>query len=159
MCVCIYIYIYICIHIEATQGLRLERLLAPLLDDDHVVVLLGHLTCIYSYCIHVYIYCMYMFTLLDLCVSSLRRGHANLLCIVPILTDDPRRESILYVHVVCTCCMYACMYVCMYVYIYTYIYAYIICMHLYVYIDLSLSLYIYIYQYNILCYNTMHKWD
>ena len=32
-------------------------------------------------------------TLLDLCVSSLRRGHANLLCIVPILTDDPRRVS------------------------------------------------------------------
>ena len=32
-------------------------------------------------------------TLLDLCVSSLRRGHANLLCIVPILTDDPRRGS------------------------------------------------------------------
>ena len=32
-------------------------------------------------------------TLLDLCVSSLRRGHANLLCIVPILTEDPRRES------------------------------------------------------------------
>ena len=28
-----------------------------------------------------------------MCVSSLRRGHANLLCIVPILTDDPRRES------------------------------------------------------------------
>ena len=27
------------------------------------------------------------------CVSSLRRGHANLLCIVPILSDDPRRES------------------------------------------------------------------
>ena len=32
-------------------------------------------------------------TLLDLRVSSLRRGHANLLCIVPILSDDPRRES------------------------------------------------------------------
>ena len=32
-------------------------------------------------------------TLLDLCVSSLRRGHANLLCIVPILSDDPREES------------------------------------------------------------------
>ena len=31
--------------------------------------------------------------LLDLCVSSLRRGHANLLCVVPTLTDDPRRES------------------------------------------------------------------
>ena len=34
-----------------------------------------------------------LFTLPDLRVSSLRRGHANLLCIVPILTDDPRRES------------------------------------------------------------------
>ena len=32
-------------------------------------------------------------TLLDLCVSSLRRAHANLHCIVPIVTDDPRRES------------------------------------------------------------------
>ena len=37
--------------------------------------------------------CKKLVTLLDLCVSSLRRGHANLLCIVPILTDDPRRES------------------------------------------------------------------
>ena len=34
-----------------------------------------------------------LFTLLDLCVSSLRRGHAYLLCIVPMLTDDPRGES------------------------------------------------------------------
>ena len=34
-----------------------------------------------------------LFTLLDVCVSSLRRGNANLLCIVPTLTDDPRRES------------------------------------------------------------------
>ena len=78
---------------------------------------------IYTYigiCIHIYIYIyihtylytpppqtpapseprrdaiQYMFTLLDLCVSSLRRGHANLLCIVPILTDDPRRESTQY---------------------------------------------------------------
>ena len=32
-------------------------------------------------------------TLLDLCVSSLRRGHTNLLCIVPILSDDRRSES------------------------------------------------------------------
>ena len=32
-------------------------------------------------------------TFLDLCVSSLRRGHANLLCIIPVLSDDPRRES------------------------------------------------------------------
>ena len=34
-----------------------------------------------------------LFALLDVCVSSLRRGHAYLLCIVPMLTDDPRRES------------------------------------------------------------------
>ena len=40
-------------------------------------------------------------TLLDLCVSSLRRGHANLLCIVPILTDDPRRESATLCSCVC----------------------------------------------------------
>ena len=32
-------------------------------------------------------------TLLDVCVSSLRRGHAHLLCIVPILSGDPREES------------------------------------------------------------------
>ena len=32
-------------------------------------------------------------TLPDLCVPSLRRGHVNLLCIVPILTDSPRKES------------------------------------------------------------------
>jgi len=31
-------------------------------------------------------------TLLDMCVSSLRRGHANLLCIVPILADDPPKR-------------------------------------------------------------------
>ena len=48
------------------------------------------------YYIYIYIYVLLhvnMFTLLDACVSSLRRGHANLLCIVPISTDDPRRES------------------------------------------------------------------
>ena len=76
---------------------------------------------IYIYCIYIYMYTIYMyiyiyiyiilvytlytthtsydihmnilFTLLDVCVSSLRRGHANLLCIVPILTDGPQRES------------------------------------------------------------------
>ena len=30
-------------------------------------------------------------TLLDLCVSSLRGGHAKRLCINPSLSDDPRR--------------------------------------------------------------------
>ena len=47
-----------------------------------------------------------LFTLLDLCVSSLRRGHANLLCIVPILTHDPRRESYM---------------LCIYIYIYIHV--------------------------------------
>ena len=32
---------------------------------------------------------------LDLCVSSLRRGHANLLCIVPILSDVPEGTQLL----------------------------------------------------------------
>jgi hypothetical protein len=30
---------------------------------------------------------------LDLCVSSLRRGHANLLCIVPILSDVSKETT------------------------------------------------------------------
>jgi len=34
-----------------------------------------------------------LFTRLDLCVSSLRRCHANIFCTVASLTDDPRRES------------------------------------------------------------------
>ena len=38
-------------------------------------------------------YAKKLFTLLDVCVSSLRRGRANLLSVVPMLTDDPRRES------------------------------------------------------------------
>ena len=38
--------------------------------------------------------CVWLFTLLDSRVSSLHRGHANLLQIVPMSTDDPRRESI-----------------------------------------------------------------
>ncbi|KAL2342406.1 hypothetical protein Fmac_003691 [Flemingia macrophylla] len=33
---------------------------------------------------------------LDLCVSSLRRGHANLLCIVPILSDVPEGTTFVF---------------------------------------------------------------
>ena len=77
---------------------------------------------IYYACVNVYVYklykgyvcivvyvdklivliCVYMislFTLLDLCVSSLRRGHANILCIAQILTDDPRRAPGVQIHV------------------------------------------------------------
>ena len=64
------------------------------------------------------------FTLLDLCVSSLRRGHANILCIVPILTDDPLRESVqdgyiyIYIYILLV-------YIYIYIYIYTHIYIYV----------------------------------
>jgi hypothetical protein len=37
--------------------------------------------------------CRNVSALFGLCLSFLRRGHANLLCIGPILTDDPRRGS------------------------------------------------------------------
>ena len=65
------------------------------------------------------------------CVSSLRRGHANILCIAPILTDDPRRESLgnLYIH--------------MYMYIYIYIYTYV-CVYIYIYMYIHICIYIYI---------------
>ena len=43
-------------------------------------------------------YTIKLLTLLDSCVSSLRRCHANLLCIVP--TDDLRRESICYMYTI-----------------------------------------------------------
>ncbi len=32
---------------------------------------------------------------LDLCLSSLHEGHANLLCIIPILTDVPKVTEVL----------------------------------------------------------------
>jgi len=57
-----------------------------------------------------------MLTLLDLCVSSLRRGHANILCVAPILTDDPRRESTDIEHLINTHGEHVCMFhVCSYV--------------------------------------------
>ena len=61
------------------------------------------------------------FTLLDLHASSLCRGHAKLLCIVPILTDSPLRESMcecvhvcmsIYVRVRVRTCEYMCVRVC-----------------------------------------------
>ena len=107
-----------------------------------------------------------LLSLLDVCVSSLRRGHANLLCIVPMLTDDLRRESsgprammslaarwmsqtsstwrrlslsicvYIYNHIT----TYIYIYICIYIYIYIYTHAPI---HIYIYI----SLYVYIYIY------------
>ncbi|KAG5583100.1 hypothetical protein H5410_053727, partial [Solanum commersonii] len=41
---------------------------------------------------------------LDLCVSSLRRGHANLLCIVPILSDVPEGTNFIAALGFLLCC-------------------------------------------------------
>ena len=57
--------------------------------------------CIYAYtcvnmCIYAYITCMYIMGFrFDGCeiTTSLRRGHANMFCIVPSLTDDLQREA------------------------------------------------------------------
>ena len=121
--------------------------------------------------------CFTVLTLLDASVPSLRRGHANILCVVPILTDDPRRESSASLCLLGLCRLFpprssggrlplvadlrgvANIYI--YIYIYTYIH-----IHIYIYIyththihlslslPLSLSLYIYIYT-HILYHNTM----
>ena len=78
MYACIHVYVYTCIHVYTYTCI-----------------------CVYTYTfishIYIYIYIHKLFTLLDLCVSSLRRGHANLLCIVPILTDDPKRNPLYYI--------------------------------------------------------------
>ena len=58
-------------------------------------------------------------------VSSLRRGHANILCIVSILWDDPRRESgdaCMYVGLHIYTCTYTCTCTCITAHIYIYIY-------------------------------------
>ena len=69
------------------------------------------------------------FSLLDWRVSSLRRGHASLLCIVPTLTDDPRRESNSTADTCFRCHREASVpwnkYIYIYIYIYTYVYIYI----------------------------------
>ena len=75
------------------------------------------------------------FTRLDLCVSSLRRGHANLLCVVPISTDDPRRESQRFLF----CCLLTAYVEPMWIYIYIYI-------HIYIYRCICIS-YVYTYIY------------
>ena len=81
--VCVYIYIYI--YMSEALGMRREG------RDRRATASTARLLCP----IRLPMLPLVMLTLLDLCVSSLRRGHANLLCIVPISMDDPRRESFL----------------------------------------------------------------
>ena len=68
MYICIYVDVYVCVYIYIYTYIH-----------THI-------------CVYIYIYIYTLFTLLDVCVSSLRRGHADLLCIASMLTDDPRRE-------------------------------------------------------------------
>ena len=85
MCVCISISISISISVSLSLSLSIR-----------IYIYIYIQTYIYnSFCTYHYLY------ILDLCVSSLRRAmlDASLLCIVPILTDDPRRESILSCYV------------------------------------------------------------
>ena len=60
--------------------------------------------------VHVHVFVCRLFTLLDLCLSSLRRGHANILCIVQMLTDDPRKKRCLCVYAssTSTCALLCC---------------------------------------------------
>ena len=83
---CIYKYIYIYIYI--LLGTYVPRVAVEVdKGEGHLSVPEGLGT------IRAYAITSKPFSFLDVCVSSLRRGHANILCIVPILTDDPRRES------------------------------------------------------------------
>ena len=85
------------------QGVRLHCVICHcfnMLFDLNMIIMCHVLrTIIMCHCLNMIIMCHVscdfeqLFTLLDVCVSSLRRGHANILCIVPMLTDDPRRES------------------------------------------------------------------
>ena len=82
ICMCIYIYTHTYIH------------------NTYIYIYTHILIYIYIHiCIHIN-KCSWLklFTLLDLRASSLRRGRANILCIFPIWTDDPRRESSVNVH-------------------------------------------------------------
>ena len=109
-------------------------------------------------CSRVFVCSIVIFTLLDLCVSSLRRGHANLHRIVPISTDAPRRESrCVYLSIYLSIYIYIYTYMCIYIYIYGI--SYIMCIvlyysHIYIYIYylyviLCMCIYIYIYVYSL----------
>ena len=118
-CVCVYIHIYIYIYIHICIypfRSRLARSSPPSAGTTFgsVETVLANICIyiyIYIYIIYIYIYNVHyssiiinahayitLFTLLDPCASSVRRGHATLLCVVPMLTDDPRRKSKMCMH-------------------------------------------------------------
>ena len=68
------------------QGITKEAILCKYsrhrtLSQNHLLLILGAES-LCANCLHTFQAQEKLFTLLDLCVSSLRRGHANLLCIV-----------------------------------------------------------------------------
>ena len=108
---CVYIYIYIYIHTITIPSLALAPRVRgrPCFGARYASSASIHSVSIILY--YVYYYC-YSYTYIQTCVSIiisiiiiiisytsrrahvvLERGHANLLCIVPMLIDDPRRES------------------------------------------------------------------
>ena len=99
-CIYIYIYIYICMYIIYMYIIYIYihiMMFCEYKSAACAVVCVGFPLsadiCFRKYTVTQGSDIDVLFTPLDLCVSSLRRGHANLLCIVPILADDPRRES------------------------------------------------------------------
>ena len=91
MCVCIYLslslYIYLWL-LAACSGWAALAAAAPC-----TALSLGYTLTLYYITLYYNIVCYVILYLY--CVVSLRSGHANLLCLVPILTDDPRRQSII----------------------------------------------------------------
>ena len=99
-----YIYIYIYTHVIPynTQGRGREPL--NILHEGATIVYTSRYIYIYIYaCIHIYIYiyaciCIYVYIYIYIYIYTICACHpcaGNLLCIAPILTDDPRRESYL----------------------------------------------------------------
>ena len=85
-----YIHVYIYIYIEREREIYAYILCRYIYMYIIIYIYLSIYLSVSLY-ISLYIYIYIHITLLDLCVSSLRRGHANIICIVPIFTDDPGR--------------------------------------------------------------------
>ena len=86
MCMYVCIYIYIICPDANILGPR-RRVLSP------AAVLVFGFACGPRWCSCSSWICLHFSIYVCVCVSSLRRGHANLLCVAPSLTDDPRRKS------------------------------------------------------------------
>ena len=90
----VYIYIYIFIHVSGFLCMRLSGHKYSIVNTHGSMPSMPHLEhTAHAFHDESHGKASQKIDTLDFCVSSLRRGHANLVCIVPILSDDPRRES------------------------------------------------------------------